>query len=161
MSTILHRLLLLPVLLSAALFSSAHAASSDLNLDAYKGKVVYIDFWATWCGPCKQSFPWMKAMHEKYNKEGLVILAVNVDQEKKKADDFLKEFTPDFPVIFDSTGTLATQFKVQTMPSSYMLDREGKPRFRHLGFHDGKRNVYEKEIRDLLFDTTKSSEEKR
>jgi thiol-disulfide isomerase/thioredoxin len=160
MSTILHRLLLLPVLLSAVLFSSAHAASSDLNLDAYKGKVVYIDFWASWCGPCKQSFPWMKAMHEKYNKEGLVILAVNVDQEKKKADDFLKEYTPDFPVIFDSTGTLATQFKVQTMPSSYMLDRNGKPRYRHLGFHDAKRNAYEKEIRELLSDTTKSPEEK-
>ena len=67
MSTILHRLLLLPVLLSAVLFGSAHAASPDLNLDAYKGKVVYIDFWASWCGPCKQSFPWMKSMHEKYN----------------------------------------------------------------------------------------------
>lgn len=156
MSTILRRLLLLPLLLSAALLGTAHAAAPNLDLDAYKGKVVYIDFWASWCGPCKQSFPWMKAMHDKYGKEGLVILAVNVDQEKKKADDFLKEFTPAFPVLFDSTGTLATQFKVQTMPSSYMLDRSGKPRFRHLGFHDAKRDVYEKEIHHLLSEPTQA-----
>ncbi len=156
MSTILRRLLLLPVLLSAALVGSVHAATPTLDLDAYKGKVVYIDFWASWCGPCRQSFPWMKAMHEKFGKDGLVILAINVDQEKKKADDFLKEFSPAFPVIFDSSGTLATQFKVQTMPSSYMLDRNGKPRFRHLGFHDAKRDVYEKEIRNLLAEPTQA-----
>lgn len=150
MTPVLRRLLLLPLLLASALFGTAHAASPTLNLDAYKGKVVYVDFWASWCGPCKQSFPWMKAMHEKYSKDGLVILAINVDQEKPKADAFLKEFTPAFPVIFDSTGTLASQFKVQTMPSSYMLDRNGKPRFKHLGFHDAKRAVYEKEIHDLL-----------
>ena len=150
MTPVLRRLLLLPLLLASALFGAAHAASPTLNLDAYKGKVVYVDFWASWCGPCKQSFPWMKAMHEKYSKDGLVILAINVDQEKPKADAFLKEFTPAFPVIFDSTGTLASQFKVQTMPSSYMLDRNGKPRFKHLGFHDAKRDVYEKEIHDLL-----------
>lgn len=150
MSHFLRRLFLLPLLLVATVIGTAHAAAPDLNLASYHGKVVYVDFWASWCGPCKQSFPWMKAMHEKYGKDGLVILAINVDQEKKLADSFLKEFSPAFPVIFDSTGTLASQFKVQTMPSSYLLDRNGKPRFKHLGFHDNKRALYEKEIHDLL-----------
>jgi thiol-disulfide isomerase/thioredoxin len=150
MSHFLRRLFLLPLLLVATVTGTAYAAAPDLNLQAYHGKVVYVDFWASWCGPCKQSFPWMKAMHEKYGKDGLVILAINVDQEKKLADTFLKEFSPAFPVVFDSTGTLASQFKVQTMPSSYLLDRNGKPRFKHLGFHDNKRALYEKEIHDLL-----------
>lgn len=153
MNHILRRLLLLPLLLIGPIIGTAHAATPDLNLAGYRGKVVYVDFWASWCGPCKQSFPWMKAMHEKYGKDGLVILAINVDQEKKQADTFLKDFTPAFPVMFDSTGALAAQFKVQTMPSSYLLDRNGKPRFKHSGFHDTKRAVYEKEIHDLLYES--------
>jgi len=140
-------------LLLALLFAlpfAGGAAAADLDLAAYKGKVVYIDFWASWCGPCRQSFPWMKAMHDKHGGDGLVILAINVDQEKAKADAFLAEFNPAFPVLFDARGELASRFKVQTMPSSYMLDRQGKPRFKHLGFHDNKRAQYEQEIRQLL-----------
>jgi thiol-disulfide isomerase/thioredoxin len=145
--TRLSRRLLLSLLLALP-FAGAHAA--DLDLAAHKGQVVYVDFWASWCGPCRQSFPWMKAMHEKYGKDGLVIIAVNVDQEKKLADAFLAEFNPAFTVLFDSKGELAGQFKVQTMPSSYLLDRQGKPRFKHLGFHDAKREQYEKEFQQLL-----------
>lgn len=144
----LSRRLLLSLLLALPFAGSALAA--DLDLAAYKGKVVYVDFWASWCGPCRQSFPWMKAMHEKYGKDGLVIIAVNVDQERKLADAFLAEFNPAFTVLFDDKGALASQFKVQTMPSSYLLDRQGKPRFKHLGFHEAKREQYEKEFQQLL-----------
>lgn len=144
--TRLSRRLLLSLLL--ALPFTAHA--TGLDLAAHKGKVVYVDFWASWCGPCRQSFPWMQAMHEKYGKDGLVIIAVNVDQERKLADSFIAEFNPAFPILFDSKGELAGQFKVQTMPSSYLLDRQGKPRFKHLGFHDAKRAQYEKEFQQLL-----------
>lgn len=143
----LSRRLLLSLLLALP-FAAAHAG--DLDLAAYKGKVVYVDFWASWCGPCRQSFPWMKAMHEKYGKDGLAIIAVNVDQEKKLADAFLAEYNPAFTLLFDSKGELASQFKVQTMPSSYLLDRQGKPRFKHLGFHEAKREQYEKEFQQLL-----------
>lgn len=143
----LSRRLLLSLLLALP-FAAAQAA--DLDLAAHKGQVVYVDFWASWCGPCRQSFPWMKAMHEKYGKGGLVIIAVNVDQERKLADAFLAEFNPAFTVLFDDKGALARQFKVQTMPSSYLLDRQGKPRFRHLGFHESKREQYEQEFQLLL-----------
>lgn len=141
--------LLLSLLLALPLAAPAFAAP-ELDLQSLKGKVVYIDFWASWCGPCRQSFPWMKAMHDQYGKDGLAIIAVNVDQEKKKADEFLAEFNPAFSILRDPKGELAAQFKVQTMPSSFMLDRQGKPRFKHLGFHDSKRSDYEKEIQQLL-----------
>lgn len=130
--------------------SSTLTHADNLNLDSYKGKVVYIDFWASWCGPCRESFPWMKKMQQQYGKDGLVIIAINVDQDKKLADKFLSEFKPEFNVLFDKDGKLAEDFKVSSMPSSYVLDREGKPRFKHKGFHLDKQSQYETELNSLL-----------
>ena len=130
--------------------SSTLTHADNLNLDSYKGKVVYVDFWASWCGPCRESFPWMKKMQQQYGKDGLVIIAVNVDQDKKLADKFLSEFKPEFNVLFDKDGKLAEDFKVSSMPSSYVLDREGKPRFKHKGFHLDKQSQYETELNSLL-----------
>lgn len=129
---------------------SQFGLADDLNLAAYKGKVVYLDFWASWCSPCRQSFPWMKELQAAKAKEGLVIIAVNVDQEKKLADAFIAEFSPNFKIVFDSTGKLATEFKVAGMPSAYIIDRDGKPRFKHIGYHHEKRSQYEHEIQSLL-----------
>ena len=131
-------------------FSSILTHADTLNLDQYKGKVVYVDFWASWCGPCRESFPWMKKMQQQYGKDGLVIIAINVDQDKKLADKFLTEFKPEFSVLFDKDGKLAEDFKVSSMPSSYVLDREGKPRFKHKGFHLDKQSQYETELNSLL-----------
>ena len=130
--------------------SSTLTHADTLNLDQYKGKVVYVDFWASWCGPCRESFPWMKKMQQQYGKDGLVIIAINVDQDKKLADKFLSEFKPEFNVLFDKDGKLAEDFKVSSMPSSYVLDREGKPRFKHKGFHLDKQSQYETELNSLL-----------
>lgn len=130
--------------------SSTFSHADTLNLDQYKGKVVYVDFWASWCGPCRESFPWMKKMQQQYGKDGLVIIAVNVDQDKKLADKFLSEFKPEFSVLFDKDGKLAEDFKVSSMPSSYVLDRDGKPRFKHKGFHLDKQSQYETELNSLL-----------
>ncbi len=124
--------------------------AKDLNLAAYKGKVVYIDFWASWCGPCRQSFPWMKELQAAKAKDGLVIIAVNVDQEKDLADAFLAEFSPNFKIVFDPAGELATEYKVAGMPSAYIIGRDGKPRFKHIGYHHEKRSQYEQEIQTLL-----------
>jgi len=141
---LLHSFFAVTLCLSPAVFAN------DLNLAAYKGKVVYVDFWASWCGPCRQSFPWMKSLHDAKAKDGLVIIAVNVDQEKKLADAFLAEFSPNFNIVFDQAGQLATEFKVAGMPSAYIIDRDGKPRFKHIGFHLEKREQYEQEIQSLL-----------
>ncbi|PTQ90449.1 TlpA disulfide reductase family protein [Agitococcus lubricus] len=138
-------------LLAAVVGLNINVGIADtLNLDAYKGKVVYVDFWASWCGPCRESFPWLKKMQQQRGKDGLVIIAVNVDQDKKLADAFLAEFQPEFKVLYDKDGKLAEDFKVSTMPSSFIIDRDGKPRFKHKGFHSAKQAQYESELNDLL-----------
>ena len=141
---------LLHTMLALGLCLCSGAFAQELNLSAYQGKVVYIDFWASWCGPCRQSFPWMKSLQASKAKDGLVIIAVNVDQDRKLADAFLDEFTPDFKVVFDPEGKLATEFKVAGMPSAYIIGRDGKPRFKHIGYHIEKRAQYEQEIQSLL-----------
>lgn len=148
----LSRRVLLMLLLMLPLAAPA-AAAPELDLAALKGKVVYLDFWASWCSTCRQSFPWMKAMHDKYGKDGLVIVAVNVDQEKQEADAFLAGFNPAFRIVFDPRSELVARYKVLGMPTSLLVDRRGKVRLRHQGFQDSQRADYEQEIRQLLAET--------
>lgn len=124
-------------------------ASNELNIEQYKGKVVYVDFWASWCVPCRKSFPWMNEMHQKYGKD-LVVIGVNVDQEKTLANQFINETSPQFKIIFDTKGVLATEYQVAAMPSSFIVDRQGKIVFKHLGFHEKKKSIYESEIQQLI-----------
>lgn len=119
-------------------------------LDSLHGKVVLVDFWASWCGPCLQSFPWMNGLHAKHADEGLVILAVNLDQERAQADAFLKKLPPQFRVEYDAEGTLAKSFGVQAMPTSFLIGRDGTVRARHAGFRDKQRAGREQEIEQLL-----------
>ncbi len=119
-------------------------------LDAYAGKVVLVDFWASWCSPCLQSFPWMNGLQQKHGGEGLVILAVNLDQERALADAFLGRTPAQFRVEFDPAGTVARQFDVQAMPTSFLIDRKGKVRVRHAGFKDKHRAEREQQIVQLL-----------
>lgn len=129
---------------------AALPASAEINFDELKGKVVYVDFWASWCGPCRASFPWMNDMHKRYATQGLEIIAVNLDQEPELAAEFIQELNPAFRIEYDPKGKLAEEFGVDTMPTSFVIDRSGKARSRHKGFHDGKRSSYEKELRQLL-----------
>src|ERR1700678_2087156 len=96
------------------------AQAADLDLNAYRGKVVYLDFWASWCGPCKQSFPWMETMKRTYAGQGLEVIAVDLDGDRADADRFLAQFHPTFDVRFDPEGELAEAYKVQGMPSSVL-----------------------------------------
>ncbi|MDO8330765.1 MAG: TlpA disulfide reductase family protein [Fluviicoccus sp.] len=144
----------LKMFLSAALLTLTglgHAETPvNFDMQKYAGKVVLVDFWASWCGPCRQSFPWMKALQDKYGKQGLVVAAINVDADRKEADLFLKEYAPNFDVYFDAKGRLAEQFKVQTMPTSFLVDATGKARSKHAGFHHSTLAAYEQEIQSLL-----------
>ncbi len=130
-------------------YSHLALANNALNIEQYKGKVVYIDFWASWCVPCRKSFPWMNDIQQKFEKD-LVVIGINVDQEKSLADEFIKETSPQFKIIFDAKGLLATEYQVAAMPSSFILDRSGKIVFKHLGFHTKKQATYESEIQQLI-----------
>jgi len=119
--------------------------------DALKDKVVLVDFWASWCDPCKASFPALNDLHKRFGPEGLVIIAVNVDENRADMEDFLKKNTAAFTVVRDAKQKLVEKVEVATMPSSFILDREGKVRFMHAGFRgEETKKKYEQEIQSLL-----------
>jgi cytochrome c biogenesis protein CcmG/thiol:disulfide interchange protein DsbE len=138
------------LLLCAGLFCTVTHAGSPIDLQQFQGRVVYLDFWASWCTPCRQSFPWMQALNLNYEKQGLALVAVNLDQNRHDAEQFLARFHPTFDVRFDPQGELAERFKVQGMPTSVIIDRHGTVRFTHIGFRPVDETSYEKELRQVL-----------
>ena len=131
--------------------SGASSVSSEpLDLARHRGRVVVVDFWASWCKPCRQSIPWLNAMRERYGASGLTIIGVNVDAERADADRFLRDVPIEFEIVFDPKGELAKQFKVQGMPSSFVFDRTGKMVETHLGFREAKKDAHETALRNLL-----------
>ncbi len=122
----------------------------NIQLESLKGKVVYLDFWASWCLPCKASFPWMNEMKQSYADQGFEIVAVNLDNDRKLADEFLKEMDVNFQVAFDESGQSASQYKVQGMPSSYLIGRDGKVHASHIGFREKDKQKLEQAIKGLL-----------
>ena len=119
------------------------ASAADFDPKDHTGKVVVLDFWASWCVPCRRSFPWLNAMHEKYADDGLVIVGVNLDLERAEADRFLAEFPASFKIVYDEEKALARQFEVMAMPSTYVIGRNGEIVERHLGFKVKKQAEYE------------------
>jgi thiol-disulfide isomerase/thioredoxin len=125
-------------------------ASDPLDLGPWSGRVVLLDFWASWCIPCRQSFPWMQAMLEKYGDAGLVVVAVNVDEDRRAADAFTQDRPTGFHYLYDPDGRIAEAHGVDAMPSSILFDRLGRPVYRHTGFHRQETDAYEANIVALL-----------
>ena len=134
------------MLLSAA---SAAAAELPAPLAAYKGKLVYLDFWASWCGPCAESFPWLNRMQEKYGAD-LVVVGANVDTDARAADAFLKKHPARFEIVRDPAGALAEHYKIEGMPSSVLLAPDGRVLHQHSGFRSHQIAEYEAAIRAAL-----------
>jgi thiol-disulfide isomerase/thioredoxin len=132
--------------------ASAWAATPEdpFDLAALRGKVVYVDFWASWCVPCRQSFPWMNDIQAEFAPDGLVVVAVNVDQERSDAQDFLRRFPASFRVAYDPAGRLAQQFRLRGMPSSFLIDRGGNVVAVHTGFRPEDRASLHAQIRGAL-----------
>jgi cytochrome c biogenesis protein CcmG/thiol:disulfide interchange protein DsbE len=128
----------------------AARADSPLDLQALSGHVVYLDFWASWCKPCRQSFPWMNEMQRELGNEGLVVIAVNVDRARPDAERFLHAHSPRFRIAFDPDGILAERFGVKGMPTSFLLDRDGHVHAEHQGFRLKDRDALQQQIRALL-----------
>jgi thiol-disulfide isomerase/thioredoxin len=121
-----------------------------VSLNEFKGKVVYVDFWASWCGPCRKSFPWMNEMQQKYRDQGLAVVAINLDTDRELAQAFLSEVPADFSVRFNPEGDVARSFDLLGMPSSFIFNRQGQLVQSHVGFYTDKTPDYEQELVSLL-----------
>jgi peroxiredoxin len=114
------------------------------------GHVLVLDFWATWCVPCKASFPKIDAMYRKKKDQGLEVFGINEDEDTKGVDAFVKETNASFPIVLDEGGKAAEKYGVETMPSSFVIDRRGVVRYVHSGYHPEDAPVIEKEVDELL-----------
>lgn len=119
-------------------------------MEQHKGQVIYVDFWASWCVPCRKSFPWMNTMQQRYKDKGFTIISINVDANETLANEFLVKNPANFPVIFDQKSTLAKQYDLLAMPSSYLYARDGKLMATHVGFLTHKTPHYEAKIKALI-----------
>lgn len=139
------------IILLAGLLAAITASAADtLDLAQYRGKVVLVDFWASWCAPCRRSFPWLNEMQRKYGERGLVVIGVNVDATRGAAEEFLRDVPSQFQIIYDPTGALAAQYQVPGMPSSFLFGPDGKLASNHIGFQQGARDEREAELQQLL-----------
>ena len=139
------------IILVAGLLAAISASAADtLNLAQYQGKVVLVDFWASWCAPCRRSFPWLNEMQRKYGEHGLVVIGVNVDATRSAAEEFLRDVPSQFQIVYDPVGALAAQYDVPGMPSSFLFGPDGKLVSNHIGFQQSARDAREAELRLLL-----------
>jgi thiol-disulfide isomerase/thioredoxin len=120
------------------------------QIASHKGKVIYVDFWASWCVPCRKSFPWMNEIQAEYADQNFTVLSVNLDAETDLAEKFLQEVPAQFPIFYDPKGKVAKAFKLKGMPSSFIINKAGKIVSTHVGFTEEKKKKYQQEILSLL-----------
>jgi cytochrome c biogenesis protein CcmG/thiol:disulfide interchange protein DsbE len=126
------------------------ADGARVQLATYKGKVVLVDFWASWCPPCKTSFPALDLLYREYQPRGVEVLAVNLDERRRDADAFLGDHPYRLTVLFDPKGASPLAFGVKGMPSSFLIDKAGNVRFTHMGYSGNVDESYRREIAQLL-----------
>jgi thiol-disulfide isomerase/thioredoxin len=122
----------------------------EQQLTKEQGKIIYIDFWASWCIPCRKSFPWMNDLKAQYETKGLTIISINLDHSRALADEFLMKTPANFQVIYDPKGLIARKYKLQGMPSSFIVNRQGEIVSAHVGFNQEKKLTYEQELKALI-----------
>jgi cytochrome c biogenesis protein CcmG/thiol:disulfide interchange protein DsbE len=126
------------------------ADGSSVELSTYRGKVLLVDFWASWCLPCKTSFPALDSLYQEYQPRGLEVLAVNLDERRADAAAFLGVHPHRLTVLFDPKGASPVAFGVKGMPSSFLIDKAGTIRFTHMGYSSNVDDSYRREIAQLL-----------
>lgn len=137
---------------AAPAFTGKTAEGRLINLADYKGKVVLLDFWASWCGPCREEFPFLVKLHEKAKKGAFTVIAINVDTEAAKMKEFLSqlETQPSFPVISDAQGKIPAMFEIKGMPTTILIDKKGVIRYRHTGFTEVEKEKLVDEVKTLM-----------
>lgn len=121
-----------------------------ISLTQFNGKVVYIDFWASWCAPCRTSFPLLNKLQQKLKDQGFEVVAINLDENQANAERFLKDFPVGFTLLRDSKGEWADKYVVESMPTSFIIDRQGVIQNIHHGFSSDDINELEQKIVQLL-----------
>jgi peroxiredoxin len=122
----------------------------DISLGQYKGDVVMINFWASWCGPCRQEMPLLESMYKTYSKHGFVLIGVNVEPDSNAANTWLKQTPVSFPVLYDTKSKVSSLYDVSVMPSTVMIDRKGNIRMIHHGYVAGDENQYMSSLMQLM-----------
>lgn len=135
---------------TAPAFALPTAAGATVALADLRGQVVYVDFWASWCAPCRRTFPWMNDMNRKYGGKGFTIVAVNVDKKRADAERFLAQTPAEFTVVYDAPGATPSAYAVKGMPSSYLIDSKGKVVTVEQGFREERQAPLEAQIRALM-----------
>src|SRR6202166_4033745 len=134
----------------APAFTLTELSGQQGALSQYKGQVVMVNFWATWCGPCQQEMPLLDQMYKKYKPAGFTLIGVNVDKEAPAVKELLARKPVSFPVLLDPASQVSKAYHVDEMPSTVLIDRKGNVRFLHRGYRPGDENEYQDRIRQLI-----------
>jgi peroxiredoxin len=131
-------------------FTLTARSGANVSLGQYKGQVVMLNFWASWCGPCRQEMPLLDSIYTKYKRMGFTLIGVNVEPDSKSANDWLKQTPVSFPILYDKESKVSKMYDVAGMPSTVIIDRRGKVRVLHRGYKPGDENEYLDSIRTLV-----------
>ena len=131
-------------------FTLKSRSGKNIRLSDLRGQVVMLNFWASWCGPCRQEMPILEQLHKRYGKLGFTVVGVNVEQDSSKAVAYLRDIKVSFPILYDNTSKVSKLFNVNAMPTTVMIDRNGKMRFLHEGYKPGYEKDYKKQIKQLV-----------
>ncbi len=131
-------------------FTLKSRSGENIRLSDFRGQIVLLNFWASWCGPCRQEMPILNDIQKKYEPLGFTVLGINVDRKVEKAEAYLKDTPVDFPVLFDPESKVSELYRVQAMPSTAFIDRDGKVRYVHAGYKSGDEAQYRKTIKNLI-----------
>lgn len=131
-------------------FTLKSLTGKNLKLSEMTGNVVLINFWASWCGPCREEMPLLNALHKKYEPLGFTVLGVNVEEQADMARGFLNDFPVDFPVLLDNKNQVSKLYNVVAMPTTVVVDRDGNMRFLHKGYKPGDEQKYRKMVKKLV-----------
>jgi peroxiredoxin len=131
-------------------FTLKSNSGENIRLSELRGEVVLINFWASWCGPCRQEMPILSELHDKYKAMGFTVLGVNVEENSSAARKLLKDMPVSFPVLFDNDSSVSKQYDVAAMPSTVLVDRNGDMRYLHKGYKPGLENTYVEQVRNLI-----------
>jgi peroxiredoxin len=131
-------------------FAAKSSNGRNVRLSELRGQVVLVNFWASWCSPCRQELPLLGKLYAQYRSAGFTLLVVNVDDNRKDAEAMLKRLDLRFPTLFDGSKSVAKLYGVDMMPATLVIDRDGRVRYVHRGYYEGYERKYEQQVRELL-----------